>query len=198
MDSDIEAVRQVVESSLLAYPWGQREMAAVDAISRLAARLAPVDVAEFEGHTPGPWVWDPEDPDLDVDHGYDLVGGPQRETIADDGSQGGEYRRVLHPNTPNGRLIAAAPDMLRKLTEARARIATLEGILGEVVSEFGCSIEQYHKNGPDFTFKDGTEVFAASTLLDREELIDKARAELCSPHPVPVKAPYRVTKEKST
>ena len=124
MDSDIEAVRKALD-----WPNKTATETGNAALFRLAARLAPVDVAEFEGHTPGPWVWDPEDPDLDVDHGYDLVGGPQRETIADDGSQGGEYRRVLHPNTPNGRLIAAAPDMLRKLTEARARIATLDGVL---------------------------------------------------------------------
>lgn len=49
-------------------------------------------------------------------------------------------------------------------------------LLRKVVDEFGCSITQYHRNGPDFTHKDGTEVFEVSVLLNRSEIIDAARA----------------------
>lgn len=58
------------------------------------------------------------------------------------------------------------------------RIAELEKALEPLVDEFGCSIEQYDRIGPDWTHKDGTEVFEVSTLLDRRELIDRARATL--------------------
>jgi hypothetical protein len=64
----------------------------------------------------------------------------------------------------NARLIAAAPALLEAL--------------GALVDEFGGSIEQYHKIGPDFTHKDGTETLWASTLLDREPLIEAARAAI--------------------
>ena len=64
------------------------------------------------------------------------------------------------------------------ITALRKRVAELEGVLEPLVHEFGCSIELYDKNGPDWTHKDGTEVFEVSTLLDRRELIDRARAAL--------------------
>lgn len=64
----------------------------------------------------------------------------------------------------NARLMAAAPELLAALVA--------------LVDEFGCTIDQYHKNGPDWTHKDGTEVFDVSTVLDRAPLIDAARAAI--------------------
>lgn len=51
-------------------------------------------------------------------------------------------------------------------------------MLSALVNDLGCTIEQYDKIGPDFTHKDGTEVFHVSVLLDRRELIDGLRADL--------------------
>lgn len=59
-----------------------------------------------------------------------------------------------------------------------ALVAEMRGIVAEAVEEFGCSIAQYHQNGPDYTLRAGTEVFEVSVLLDREGLIDRARALL--------------------
>ena len=47
--------------------------------------------------------------------------------------------------------------------------------LEQLVEEFYGSIQQYDKIGPDFTHKDGTEVFHVSVLLDRRELLEDAR-----------------------
>lgn len=54
----------------------------------------------------------------------------------------------------------------------------LVGALSALVDEFGGSLDNYHKLGPDFTFKDGTEVIHASTLVDREPQIEAALAAL--------------------
>lgn len=54
----------------------------------------------------------------------------------------------------------------------------LRNALERLVDEFGCSIAQYDRIGPDWTHKDGTEVFEVSVLLDRRELIDRARSLL--------------------
>lgn len=78
---------------------------------------------------------------------------------------------------------AAIYDRARDEAEARATAAEAErdamrAALVELVDEFGGSIEQYHKIGPDFTHKDGTEVFHVGVVLDRAELIERARAAL--------------------
>ena len=44
----------------------------------------------------------------------------------------------------------------------------------EALSEIDGSVKLYHRLGPDWTHKDGTEVFEVSVLLDRSELIGKA------------------------
>ena len=53
--------------------------------------------------TPGPWVWEDEDRNLC---------GPGSEVVLTDGSAYGEYTVILHADSPNGRLVAAAPDLL--------------------------------------------------------------------------------------
>lgn len=44
----------------------------------------------------------------------------------------------------------------------------------DALKELQFSISMYHKNGPDWTHKDGTEVFEVSVLIDRQEAIDAA------------------------
>lgn len=55
--------------------------------------------------------------------------------------------------------------------------AELKEIAERVASEFECTIQQYHKIGPDMTCADG-EFFCVSTILDREELIGELRFAL--------------------
>jgi hypothetical protein len=64
-----------------------------------------------------------------------------------------------------------------------AGVDEVEAVLREIVEEFGGTIEQYHRTGPDYTFRDGTEVFEVSTVLDREPIIARARAILALPRP---------------
>ena len=109
-------------------------------------------------HTPGPWRWH-------MAGGYAmLVSGPLWDVdpwnpqmsgqIADDGSAGGEYRVILDPNSPNGKLIAAAPELL----------AALEGLLATEDSDSGdcqwCTeeVEGDQCNNPDCP---GFKAFAA-------------------------------------
>lgn len=114
-------------------------------------------------HTPGPWA-----PQRSLglhDGAYDFAinsNGVRVIAEAFGRSADGDYLNA----EANARLIAAAPALLSLLTE--------------IVDEFGCSIQQYHKNGPDFTHKDGTEVFHVSVLLDREGLIERARAAVAT------------------
>lgn len=58
-------------------------------------------------------------------------------------------------------------------TELAAAQAVLKQALN-VLSEFQCSIDLYNKNGPDWTHKDGTEVFEVSVLTDRAEMLESA------------------------
>ena len=44
----------------------------------------------------------------------------------------------------------------------------------DVLTELQGSMKLYNKNGPDWTHKDGTEVFEVSVLMDRQEAIDIA------------------------
>ncbi|MDP1873685.1 hypothetical protein [Phenylobacterium sp.] len=61
---------------------------------------------------------------------------------------------------------------------AAASAPALLEALKAIVEEFGGTIEQYHKIGPDYTLSAGTEVFEVSTILDREPLIEAARAAI--------------------
>jgi len=72
----------------------------------------------------------------------------------------------LHPPVPREAELAAAAKRLR-------------GILSELVSEFGGTLEQYERNGPDLTCADG-EFIAVSAFEDRRGLLEKARAALAA------------------
>lgn len=67
-----------------------------------------------------------------------------------------------------------APDP--ELATLRAQLAEAVDLLDQIVSEFGSTIELYHRIGPHWTHKDGTEVFEVSSILDREPLINAASA----------------------
>lgn len=59
-------------------------------------------------HTPEPWVWKPCG---DFKPPYFELVGSDGQTIIGDGSRRGEYEPEIEPNSPNGLLIAAAPEM---------------------------------------------------------------------------------------
>lgn len=66
----------------------------------------------------------------------------------------------------------------------------------DVLKELQGSIHSYNKNGPDWTHKDGTEVFEVSVLMDRQDAIDAAVAALeAAPPPaqVPETDPQRLS-----
>ena len=95
-------------------------------------------------HTPGPWRWH-------MSGGYAmLVSVPLRDAdpwnpqmsgqIADDGSAGGEYRVILDPNSPNGKLIAAAPELLAACKYAHKRLDHEQGCEnGDISSLLPCT-----------------------------------------------------------
>jgi hypothetical protein len=75
------------------------------------------------GHTPGPWVWEPE------------TGGAQ-DVLAPNEPKGHKLVAVVWGNTnipANARLIAAAPDMLEALRSALSLIEAIsDGRIAEV------------------------------------------------------------------
>jgi hypothetical protein len=64
------------------------------------------------GHTPGPWVWVGRYLVPASAAGEDY---PALFAVADDGSAYGEYTETLVPGSSDGRLIAAAPELLEAL-----------------------------------------------------------------------------------
>lgn len=73
-----------------------------------------------------------------------------------------------------------------------ARLRAADGVAdgdATLVDEFGGSLEMLHRNGPDYTFKNGERVLVASVLEDREEIIEATRSAL---------AAYRALTEKPT
>lgn len=76
--------------------------------------------------------------------------------------------------------------MLDRIEAAEARATRAEGlleeageVLGHLVEEFGESIASYHKVGPCLTTRsDGQEYVSAGIILDREPLVEAARAFL--------------------
>jgi hypothetical protein len=106
--------------------------------------------------TPGPWVIQENS-----NHNQEVCDI----TITGDGWLLADINGPNYPHCePNARLIAAAPGMY--------------ALLYSIVDEFGGSIDQYNRYGPDFTHKDGTEVLHVSVLMDREPIIERARAIL--------------------
>lgn len=102
------------------------------------------DLAEFAGHTPGPW-------------------GCTGYTFPDDG-EGGIYFRVKAENIDaryaNARLIAAAPRLLAENAELRAEVERLRGALMNPpkhnywgAGEVGCPAEIKAGNGELHTLR---------------------------------------------
>ena len=65
---------------------------------------------EFKG-TPGPWYW------VERMGCFDLTSDAlsELEEVIDDGSAGGEYSPTITPDSPDAKLIAAAPELLEAL-----------------------------------------------------------------------------------
>lgn len=108
----------------------------------------------------------------------------------DDLTLGGRYQEWLLPLAAAEHCLSVVPaehanEANQRATKAEAErdaaVAdrdALRDALAPIVDEFGCSIELYHRNGPHWTHKDGTQVFDVSVLLDREPLLDAAKAAL--------------------
>lgn len=66
----------------------------------------------LEGTTPASWAWVHDEGWNDND-----LKGANGATIIDDGSADGEYTPTITPDKPDAKLIAAAPDLARRLIE---------------------------------------------------------------------------------
>lgn len=73
------------------------------------ATVERLDLARFEGHTPGPWVFDKSTDAIDDSHGS---------MICD-----------LYGMHRDGLLITAAPTLLSELKTARAEVERLRGVI---------------------------------------------------------------------
>jgi len=62
------------------------------------------------------WAWD----------SVGFLRGVDGEVVCDDGSANGEYPVVLEPNSPNGRLIAMAPELLGACVASLSYISCLD------------------------------------------------------------------------
>lgn len=72
-------------------------------------------------YTPGPWRWE------DCG-GYSRLIGANDGWVLDDGSAGGEYGAQIMPDSPDGWLVASAPDLLDACAEAHS---VLDGLLND-------------------------------------------------------------------
>lgn len=75
-----------------------------------------------------------------------------------------------------------ARDAIARAETAQQALEGMRRLVASFCDEFGGTLDEYHKNGPHFTFKDGTEVFDVAVILDRADLITEARQAL-SPSP---------------
>lgn len=84
----------------------------------------------MSAHTPGPWIW--------IEHGAAMwlvpIADYQKDpdypadyAICDDGSAYGEYSQKIDPSSANGRLLAAAPDLLEALIKFREAFVVAAG-----------------------------------------------------------------------
>ena len=199
MDSDIEAVREALE---FCRPDGVY-LPAIAALSRLAARLEPVDLTEFEGATEGPWslAWDFSI--IPTAHEGQPMGGHVNDTddrhiFAQKIAHVQEDRHGRGDRLATGKLLAAAPRLLREWVEARARIATLEDVAERAINSLEFIAEAtWDKRQPD-QYRHGCEQAAEMSSCYEELRAILVKTETSIPNPVPVKAPYRVTEEPST
>lgn len=76
-----------------------------------------------------------------------------------------------------GEMASIGEGWKERCVEAERKLAEAVGLLSEVADEFGCTIEQYHKNGPHWTSADG-EMFDVGVILDREPIIERIRTFL--------------------
>jgi hypothetical protein len=81
-------------------------------------------------HTPGPWVWHGHDGFHELVHHLEgsTEGRPSYIRIHDDGSAGDEYSPSIDVNGPDGKLIAAAPDLLEALKEFTAALVACSSL----------------------------------------------------------------------
>lgn len=83
------------------------------------------DTTAMSEHTPGPWHWE------DCDNYYSKLIGPNGEWVLDDGSAGGEYGAQITPNSPDGWLVAAAPELLAACERALDTLKELYAYQGD-------------------------------------------------------------------
>jgi hypothetical protein len=93
--------------------------------------VAPMDLAQFDGHTPGPWKTHRENISPDwlilTDTNGLVIANINPETGPTAASRPATAKM---PQEHNARLIAAAPALLSELRTLRARNAELVGALG--------------------------------------------------------------------
>ncbi len=94
-------------------------------------------------HTPGPWKIDMS---ASFDCGYarrsaGIVGADGSIVIAFDPSEG-EYMAALDPDTPDARLIAAAPELLEALKTCEAFLLSAGFASSDAYAEASAAIEK--------------------------------------------------------
>ena len=80
----------------------------------------------------------------------------------------------------NPSAVVALLSRLESAEQERDRLRTVAEATYKLVDEFGCTLDQYNRKGPDYTHKDGTEVFDVSVITDRASLIEETRAALAA------------------
>ena len=78
-----------------------------------------IDLSKL-GISKGPWKWGGNED-------CDLLKDMEGETVMDDGSAYGEYSQTIKPDSPNGKVIALAPEMLKVLLDEYTFLETYLG-----------------------------------------------------------------------
>jgi len=76
-------------------------------------------------------------------------------------------------------LMALKSELTGDLVAERAKVAALRKALAALVSEFGCTLELYDRNGPSLSCADG-EFIHASAIYDRREALGHATNALAA------------------
>ena len=124
----------------------------------------PLDLAQFQGFTPGPWSLSFDEDFVESDEGAICEVMPQ-DMAGDDGEVSEEESRAREVN--NAELLAAAPALLAECVRLREREMTLLGLLHEITED------------PDKEFDNGGPI-PAYALVVRRDCYDAARAALSS------------------